>query len=101
MSEPLGPGDRVMVSARYLRAMGTYSFGKGQIGGGTSPYCRGKGTIIGFAPNVDAICYVLWDDDDEMGVARGVNVGNLVHIQDLARDADVVQHSGALNPARI
>lgn len=91
MADPLKAGDRVMVSARHLRALGTVSFATGNAG--LSTRCRGKGAIIGFAPSVDFIAYVLWDDDEINGIARGINVANLVHVRDIAREADHAQHS--------
>lgn len=96
MSESKGegrfvPGDRVMVSARHLRALGTHKFGGGNAG--LSSYCRGRGSFIGYAPGVEFIGYVLWDEDEVNGVARGINVGNLVHVRDIHREADAAQHS--------
>lgn len=84
-------GDRVMVSARHLRALGTQRFGGGNAG--VSTHCRGRGSFIGYAPGVEFIGYVLWDDDEINGIARGINVGNLVHIRDLHREADAAQHA--------
>lgn len=90
MSE-LVAGDRVMLSARHLRAMGTRAFARGNLG--LSPHCKGKGTLIGFAPRTASIAYVLWDEDEINGIARGINAGNLVHVRDVAREANEAQHS--------
>lgn len=86
-------GDRVMISARHLRALGTHKFGGGNAG--LSSYCKGRGSFIGHAPGCEMIGYVLWDEDEVNGVARGINVGNLVHIRDLHREADEAQHGSA------
>lgn len=86
-----------MVSARHLRALGTVKFSAGNEG--LSTRCRGKGTVIGFGPSVDFIAYVLWDDDEVNGIARGINVANLVHVKDVAREADEAQFGLSPNGA--
>ncbi|WP_210248892.1 hypothetical protein [Aureimonas leprariae] len=103
-----------MMSARLLRNLGTENFGgeppresgkrrrprsliPGELLGpgamGVSRYCRGRGTVIGFAPSVGFIVYVLWDEDEVNGIARGISVTNLVHVRDVTREADHAQHS--------
>lgn len=90
----LRPGDRVAYSAKFL-AGACLTAGSGVSGGrgaaiGEMPHRRG--VVIGPAPDLDVLVYVRWDDDSG-GYACGVHRANLVHADDLQRDAMRAEHA--------
>lgn len=47
-----------------------------------------RGLISGFSPAWDKLALVRWDNQSEFAPCQVINVGNLVCVEDISRDAD-------------
>lgn len=80
-------GDRVALSARFLRSMGTDNFAGGNSG--LSRHDRGKGTVLGVV--ISDMLVFVWFDRGDGGV---YNVFNLVAERDIHREATRSENIG-------
>jgi hypothetical protein len=81
-------GERVKLSARYLRSLGTVTISAGNSG--WSIYDKGVGTVVGFDPDIPFLARVWWD---EFKFESTYNVENLVRLEDAHLEAMNVEHS--------
>ena len=74
--------DEVALSAKFLRSLGTESFG---VSGGSGPsrYDKGIGVIMGFLETIPDIAIVQWADLS----TSNINVFNLVKRKDIHIEA--------------